>query len=95
VTIEQVGPNGFWFKAYVVRWIDADTVLVDPQTSRTDEFTRIRLKDLWEPEIGEEGEDLARAKAEAAFPLGCLIRCKNDRIHWPYERLEARIDRTS
>lgn len=92
--IEEVGPNGFWFKAYVRRWIDADTVLTDPQTTPTDELVRIRLKDSYMPEIGQPDEMMYRQQAEADFPIGCLIRCKNDHINWPYERLEARIDRT-
>ncbi len=102
MTIEQVGPNGFWFKAYVVRWKDADTVEVKPQIYVMGMTLTLRIKDSYMPEIGEAGELAARAIAEADFPpaprvgtLGCLIRCKNDRIYWPYGRLEARIDRTT
>lgn len=84
---------GFECFAYVIRWIDADTVLVDPQIYRQDDVLRIRLRDVYQPEIGEEGEDLARAKAEADFPIGSRIKMTNDHIRWTYFRLEARIDR--
>lgn len=100
--IESVGPYGFWFKAYVIRWKDADTVEVKPQIYPMGMTLTVRIKDLWEPEIGEAGELEDRRRQEAAFPpapavgeSGCLIRCKNDRINWPFGRLEARIDRTS
>ena len=82
----------FHFKARVVRWIDGDTVLTDPLISGTDEYLRIRLKDAYAPEIGGEGADEATRRAEADFPPGCYIVATNDRHHWTYERLEARID---
>jgi len=84
--------TGFSFLAYVVRFIDADTVLVDPQVYIQDVFLRVRLKDVWEPEIGEDGEDLARRKAEVAFPVGSKVSLTNTRIKWTYGRIEARVD---
>jgi endonuclease YncB( thermonuclease family) len=84
--------SGFSFEATVTRWIDGDTVLVDPQVYPQDTFLRVRLKDVWEPERGEEGEDLARAKAEAAFPVGSRVSLTNTRVRWTYWRLEARVD---
>ena len=84
--------EAFCFRAAVVRWIDADTVMVDPQIYKQDEVLRVRLKDVWAPETGEEGEDLARAGAEAAFPVGSTVELTNDRIQWSYWRLVARVD---
>ncbi len=84
--------SGFSFGATVTRWIDADTVLIDPQVYPQDVFLRVRLKDVWAPEVGEEGEDLARAKAEAAFPVGSTVLLTNTRARWTYWRLEARVD---
>ena len=83
---------GFSFEASVVRWVDADTVLLDPTVYPMDTFLRVRLKDVWEPEIGEAGEDLARAKAEAAFPVGSKVLLSNDRVRWTFWRLESRVD---
>lgn len=93
--IEWIGPNGFWFKGTVVRWIDADTVLVDSQIHPDYTYTPIRLKDRWEPEIGEDGEDIARAKAEAMFPPGCLVRMTNTKAERSFLRIVARVDRSS
>ena len=84
--------SGFSFEASVARWVDADTVLVDPSVYPMDTFLRVRLKDVWEPEIGEAGEDLARAKAEAAFPVGSRVSLTNARVRWTFWRLEARVD---
>ena len=88
---EKMG-SGFSFRAYVVRWVDADTVLCDPQIYKQDTFLRVRLRDVWEPEIGEDGEDAARAKAEAAFPPKSLIQLTDERTTWSYDRLVARVD---
>ncbi len=84
--------SGFSFGATVIRWVDADTVLVDPPIYPQDTGLRVRLKDVWEPEIGEDGEDLARAKAEAAFPVGSKVLLTNTRVRWTYWRLEACLD---
>jgi beta-glucanase (GH16 family) len=84
--------TGFSFQAYIVRFIDADTVMVDPQIYKQDEVLRVRLKDVWAPEVGEEGQDLALEKAEAMFPVGSKAVLTNTRIKWTYGRLEARID---
>ena len=84
--------SGFSFGATITRWIDADTVLVDPSVYPMDTFLRVRLKDAWQPETGEDGEDLARAKAEATFPVGSRVVLTNTRVHWTFWRLEARLD---
>ncbi len=86
--------TGFSFQAYIVRFIDADTVLVDPQIYPQDSFLRVRLKDVWAPEVGDEGQDLALAKAQAMFPVGSKAALTNTRIKWTYGRIEARMDTT-
>lgn len=83
----------FILYARVERWIDADTVLVDPSVYPQDTYLRVRLKDRWEPEIGEEGEDVARREAEATFPPDSRVVLTNARHHWTYGRLEARVDK--
>lgn len=82
------------FTAQIVRWVDADTVLVDPRVYIQDVYLRVRLRDRWEVEIGEEGheEALARAKAELG-DTGDWLRITNTRHVWTYGRLEARVDR--
>ncbi len=83
----------FFFIAQIVRWIDADSVLVRPLVYRRDIFLRIRLRDIWAPEIGEDGADLALQNAKALLgDTGAYIGCQNVRHNWPYERLEARLD---
>lgn len=91
--IRPVDKNKYHFKAMVMRWVDADTVLVDPQVYPQDVYLRVRLKDAWEPEIGEDGEDRARIKAVRTFPPGSWVNLTNTRIKWTYGRLEARVDR--
>ncbi len=86
-------PNVYYFRARIVRWIDADTVLVDPLVYREDIFLRVRLRDRWEPEIGENGADLALEQAIATLGLpGDYVWLTNTRHHWTYGRLEARVD---
>lgn len=85
-------PIKFLMEATIVRWVDADTVDVQPLPYRWGIMLRVRLKDHWEPEIGEAGEDIARAKAEAAFPVSSRVVLTNDRHHWTFHRLEARVD---
>lgn len=83
----------FVFDAYIVRVIDGDTAIVKPQVYRSDIYLRVRFKDSFKPEVDEFGGDDATAEAEALFPEGTRVRLTNDRIHWSYERLEARVDR--
>ncbi len=85
---------GFSFQAYIVRWIDADTVLLDPQIYPQDTFLRVRLKDVWAPEVGEDGQDVALEKAQSMFPFGSKVVLTNTRIKWTFGRLEARVDPT-
>jgi hypothetical protein len=82
----------FMFRAQVVRWIDADTVLVDPHIYPRDVYLRVRLKDRWEPEIGEVGEDAAREAAMRMFPIRSTVVLTNNHVKWTYGRLEARVD---
>ncbi len=82
--------SGFSFYAYLVRHIDADTFLVDQQIYPMDTFLRVRLRDVWEPEVGEDGHDLALEKAMAMFPVGSKVLLTNDRIQWTFARLVVR-----
>jgi hypothetical protein len=88
----MINPTAFLKRARVVRWIDPDTVLVDPLDTKTDEVTRVRLKDAYLPEKGTETAAELTAKAERDFPLESYVWLTNERHHFSHDRLEARID---
>lgn len=82
----------FTFGARVVRVIDGDTILVDPDVYPQDTHLRVRFRDVFAPERGEEGYEEANGRARLAFPEGSRISLRNDRSRWTYGRLEARVD---
>lgn len=82
----------FSFGAKVVRVIDGDTALVDPEIYPQDQFLRVRFKDVWAAEMSEEGGEKAKQLAEQEFPEGARVKLTNTHIRWIYGRLEARID---
>ncbi len=86
--------SGFIFFGTVIRVIDGDTILIDPQIYPQDQFMRVRLKDAWAAETGEDGSETATEEARKMFPVGCRVRVTNSRTHWTFGRLEARVDRT-
>jgi endonuclease YncB( thermonuclease family) len=84
---------GFRFGATVKRVVDGDTILVDPQIYPMDTLLRVRLKDAFEPEAGEEGGEEATERARAMFPEGSSVVLTNTRSRFTYGRLEARVDK--
>ena len=92
---------GFTFDGYITRVIDGDSVLVKPQVYRRDIYLQIRFKDVFKAELDDpnptkQAQALAdKAEAEAMFPVGARVTMTNERIHWTYERLEARVDLTN
>lgn len=82
----------FSFGARMVRIVDGDTAVVDPEIYPQDQNLRVRFKDVWAAEVGDEGGAEATAAAEKEFPPGCKLSLTNTRIHWIYGRLEARVD---
>ncbi len=83
---------GYKFDAYVVRVIDGDSVVVDPQIYKQDEVLRVRLKDVFAPEPGEEGASEALAAARAMFPETSRVTITNTAVKWSFNRLVARLD---
>jgi endonuclease YncB( thermonuclease family) len=78
--------------ATVVRIIDGDTIVVHPEIYRQDINLRVRFKDVFAPERGEEGFVAATTQIERMFPVGSKVVLTNHRIRWTHERLEARVD---
>lgn len=85
--------SGYSFGGYVVKVVDGDTIIIDSQTVPPDIYQRVRFKDVYAPELGDKGGLEAKARAEADFPVGSLVRLTNEKIEWSYNRLVARIDR--
>ena len=89
-------PSGFWFKGYVVRWVDPDTLIVDAQVDAPDIHKRIRLKDVWSLETKDDPVGAARLvqwNKDNIGDVGDLVVLQNTRIHFTYTtRLEARVD---
>lgn len=91
LAVSDTTPIVFKMKARIVRWIDADTVLVHPMVYRQDIDLRVRLKDVWmmDPPDGEE----LRRQIELLGDVGGYVWLTNTRHHWTYGRLEARVDK--
>lgn len=90
--------TGFTFDAYIIRVVDGDTAVVKPQVYRPYIYLYVRFKDSFAEELDDadvtkaEAARIAKEAAEKMFPQGSRVTMTNDRIHWTYERLEARID---
>ncbi len=83
---------GYTFDAYVVRVIDGDCAIVDPQVYPSDTNLRVRFKDVFAPEPGEEGASEAFAAARAMFPETSRVTITNTAVKWSFNRLVARLD---
>jgi hypothetical protein len=89
----------FSMPGHMVRVVDGDTAVVHPSTYRPEINVYIRFKDRFAAELNDPDPDqraIAQAEKKSAedyFPVGCQVELTNDRIHWSYERLEARVDR--
>lgn len=97
--IEQLGRptppvNVYRNKCRIILWVDADTLELHPLITPPGVNIRVRLKDRWEPEVHDDGHDLAldKAKLELGWEMAHVI-ITNTVHDYDQGRLIARVDR--